>query len=142
MAAEDDYNHMTVAAGCAKILRAGGLVNLGAHGQLQGLGAHWEMWAMSHGGMTSLEAIQVATINGARYIGMEADLGSIEPGKLADLAVMDKNPLEKIENSDSISYTMINGVLYEAETMSRVWPEKTERGKFPFEAGWPARHQR
>jgi peptidyl-dipeptidase Dcp len=137
MAAEDDYNHKTVAAGCAKILRAGGLVNLGAHGQLQGLGAHWEMWAMTHGGMTPHEALQVATINGARYIGMDADLGSIEPGKLADLVVLDRNPLDRIEDSDSVAYTMINGTLYEAETMDRIWPSAEPRGRFPFQARWP-----
>lgn len=137
MAAEDDYNHKTVAAGCAQILRAGGLVNLGAHGQLQGQGAHWEMWAMTHGGMTPHEALQVATINGARYIGMEKDLGSIEPGKLADLAVLDLNPLEKIEHSDSVAYTMINGALYDAASMDRIWPSAQARGAFPFEAAWP-----
>jgi imidazolonepropionase-like amidohydrolase/Tol biopolymer transport system component len=137
MAPEEDYNHKTVAEGCRKILRAGGLINLGAHGQLQGLGAHWEMWAMTHGGMTPHEALRVSTINGARYLGMEADLGSIEPGKLADLVVLERNPLERIENSDSVAYTMINGFLYDATTMDRVWPTRTPRGRFHFEAREP-----
>jgi peptidyl-dipeptidase Dcp len=138
MAAEDDYNHKTVAAGCGKILRAGGLVNLGAHGQLQGLGAHWEMWALTHGGtMTPHEALQVATINGARYIGMDAEIGSIEPGKLADLVVLERNPLESIENSDSVAYTMMNGALYDAATMDRIEPSAEPRGRFPFQARWP-----
>jgi peptidyl-dipeptidase Dcp len=137
MAAEDDYNHKTVAAGCAQIVRAGGIVNLGAHGQLQGLGAHWEMWAMTHGGMTPHEALKVATINGAGYIGMGSDLGSIEPGKLADLAILDKNPLDKIENSDSVTMTMKNGELYEADTMNRIWPSAVARGSFPHESKWP-----
>jgi imidazolonepropionase-like amidohydrolase/Tol biopolymer transport system component len=135
---EEDYNHKTVAEGCAKILRAGGLINMGAHGQLQGLGAHWEMWAMTHGGMTPLEALQVSTINGARYIGMDADLGSIEVGKLADLVVLDRNPLDAIENSDSVVLTMINGFVYDADTMDRVWPQETPRGNFHFEASWPS----
>ncbi len=137
MAAEDDYNHKTVAAGCAKILRAGGLINLGGHGQLQGLGAHWEMWAMTQGGMTPIEALRVATINGARYLGMEADLGSIEAGKLADFAVLDQNPLEAIENSNSVSMTVINGYLYDSATMDRVWPSAVPRGDFPFQARYP-----
>jgi imidazolonepropionase-like amidohydrolase/Tol biopolymer transport system component len=136
MTPEEDYNHKTVAAGCNKILDAGGLVNLGAHGQLQGLGAHWEMWAMTHGGMTPLEAIRVATINGAVYIGMDEDLGSIETGKLADLVVLDKNPLEAIENSDSVVYTMINGFLYDAGSMDRVWPTRESAGDFHFQTGW------
>jgi imidazolonepropionase-like amidohydrolase/Tol biopolymer transport system component len=135
MAPEEDYNHKTVAAGCDKIDAAGGLVNLGAHGQLQGLGAHWEMWAFTHGGMTPHEALRVATLNGATYLGMEADLGSIEEGKLADLVVLDENPLERIENSDSVVYTMINGFLYDGDTMDRVWPTAEARGSFPFESG-------
>ncbi|HXI02562.1 MAG TPA: M3 family metallopeptidase, partial [Candidatus Saccharimonadales bacterium] len=137
MSAEDDYNHKAVAASCAKVLRAGGLINLGAHGQLQGLGAHWELWAMTQGGMTPHEALQVATIDGARYLGMDADIGSIEPGKLADLAVLDRNPLEKIENSDSVAYTVINGALYDASSMDRIWPDAKPRGKFPFQIAYP-----
>ena len=76
--------------------------------------------------------VRVATLNGATYLGMEKDLGSIEIGKLADMVVLDRNPLEQIENSDSVSFTMINGVVYEAENMDRVWPSAEPRGSFPF----------
>ncbi len=130
---EEDYNHKTVAEGAAQIIRQGGLVTVGAHGQLQGLGAHWEMWAMGHGGMTPMEALKVATLNGAIILGMEADLGSIEEGKLADIAILDQNPLEKIENSNSVTYTVMGGVLYEAESMDRLWPSAKSRGPFTFE---------
>jgi hypothetical protein len=133
MAAEDDYNHKAVAAGCDRIDAAGGLVNLGGHGQLQGLGAHWEMWALVQGGMTPHEALRVATLNGARYLGMDAELGSIEPGKLADLAVLDGDPLERIEASDSVILTLADGVLYDAGTMDRRWPDPAPRGRFYFE---------
>ncbi|NIS91399.1 MAG: amidohydrolase family protein, partial [Woeseiaceae bacterium] len=105
MSAEDDFNHKLVAEHQRQIDDAGGLITLGSHGQLQGLGAHWEMWALTHGGMSPIDAIKAATINGAKYLGMDTDLGSIEVGKLADIAVMDKNPLEAIENSDSVSLT-------------------------------------
>ncbi|MGI9204570.1 MAG: amidohydrolase family protein, partial [Woeseiaceae bacterium] len=133
MSDEDDYNHKLVAAGLKKISEAGGLVTLGAHGQLQGLGAHWELWAISHGGMSNHDALRAATVNGAEYLGMEADLGSLEVGKLADLIVLDGNPLEDIENSDSVSMTIVNGVVYDANSMDQLWPQQIERGRFHFQ---------
>jgi hypothetical protein len=133
MSAEDDFNHKRVARHLKQIDAAGGLVTLGAHGQLQGLGAHWEMWALTHGGMEPHNALKAATINGAEYLGMDSDLGSIAAGKLADIAVLDKNPLEQIENSDSVSLTVINGVVYDADSMDQLWPQQIERGKFYFQ---------
>ena len=113
MAPEDDFNHVLIARGAKQILDAGGSVQLGAHGQLQGLGAHWELWMLQQGGMTNLEAIRCATINGAKYLGLDRELGSLEKGKLADLVVMDRNPLENIRNSESVSMVMLNGRLYD-----------------------------
>jgi imidazolonepropionase-like amidohydrolase/Tol biopolymer transport system component len=133
MSAEDDFNHKLVAEHQKQIDDAGGLITAGSHGQLQGLGAHWEIWALTHGGMSPLSAIRAATINGAIYLGMDEDLGSIEAGKLADIAVMDRNPLERIENSDSVSLTVMNGVVYDANTMDQLWPRETRRGKFYFD---------
>ena len=133
MSAEDDFNHKLVSEGLKKISDAGGLINLGAHGQLQGLGAHWELWAITHGGMLPHDALRAATINGAEYLGMDEYLGSIETGKLADLIVLDLNPLDKIENSESIRMTVTNGVVYDSETMNQLWPEQKERGKFLFQ---------
>jgi len=133
MSAEDDFNHKRVSHHLMQIDAAGGLVTLGAHGQLQGLGAHWEMWALTHGGMEPHDALKAATINGAEYLGMDSDLGSIAAGKLADIVVLDKNPLEQIENSDSVSLTVINGVVYDADSMDQLWPQQTERGKFYFQ---------
>lgn len=133
MSAEDDFNHKLVAEHQKQIDDAGGLITAGSHGQLQGLGAHWEIWALTHGGMSPLSAIRAATINGAIYLGMDEDLGSIEAGKLADIAVMDRNPLERIENSDSVSLTVMNGVVYDANTMDQLWPREAKRGKFYFD---------
>jgi imidazolonepropionase-like amidohydrolase/Tol biopolymer transport system component len=130
---EDDFNHSQTAAGAKAIADAGGLVNLGAHGQLQGLGAHWEMWAFAQGGMTPLEALAVATINGAQYLGMERDLGTLEPGKLADLIVLDANPLDDITNSDRISHVMLNGRLYDAATLNEIAPRERARPPLPWE---------
>ncbi len=133
MSDEDDFNHKLVAEGLKKISDAGGLVTLGAHGQLQGLGAHWELRAISQGGMDPHDALRAATINGAEYLGMGEHLGSIEAGKLADLIILEMNPLEKIENSESVRMTVINGVVYDADTMNQLWPEQKERGRFLFQ---------
>jgi imidazolonepropionase-like amidohydrolase/Tol biopolymer transport system component len=120
MAPEDDFNHVLIGRGAKQILDAGGLVQLGAHGQLQGLGAHWELWMLQQGGMTNLEALRCATINGAKYLGLDADIGSLEKGKLADLIVLDRNPLENIRNSESVGMVMLNGRLYDAGTLNEI----------------------
>jgi len=108
-------------------------VNLGAHGQLQGLGAHWELWMLQQGGMSNLEALQAATINGAEYLGMGNDIGSLKVGKLADLIVLNENPLVDIENSNSVQFTMVNGRLYDTDTMNEIGNSEKERTKFYWE---------
>ena len=87
----------------------------------------------AQGGMEPLNVIKAATIDGARYIGMEEHIGSLEKGKLADLIILNENPLEDIYNSDKINQVMLNGCIYDAETMNQVFPEKINRGKFYFE---------
>jgi len=130
MAPEDDFNHVLLSKGAKKILDAGGSLQLGAHGQLQGLGAHWELWMLEQGGMTPLEALRAATLSGARYLGLDRELGSIEVGKLADLVVLGKNPLESIRNSDSVLRVMVNGRLYDAATMNEIGNHPHERKPF------------
>jgi Tol biopolymer transport system component/imidazolonepropionase-like amidohydrolase len=134
MTIDGDWHHMKVAEGCRRILERGGKVTLGAHGQLQGLGPHWELWALTQGGIRPHEALRCATLYGAWALGMDRDLGSLEPGKLADLVVMDRNPLERIENSDSIRYVVKNGEVFDGETMDQVWPVAKPRPRFPFQA--------
>jgi imidazolonepropionase-like amidohydrolase/Tol biopolymer transport system component len=127
MAPEDDFNHVLVAKGAKQVLDAGGSVQLGAHGELQGLGAHWELWMLQQGGMTNLEAIRCATINGARILGLGGEIGSLEQGKLADLIVLDKNPLENIRNTEAIGMVMLNGRLYDARTLNEVGNHPRQR---------------
>ena len=130
---EYDNGHILVSKTAKDLTDAGVKVNLGANGQLQGLGAHWELWLLQQGGMTNHEALKAATINGADYLGMSNDIGSIKKGKLADLIVLDKNPLEDIKNSESVIYTMVNGRLYDTETMNEIGNSQKERGKFYWE---------
>jgi imidazolonepropionase-like amidohydrolase/Tol biopolymer transport system component len=131
MAPEDDFNHVRSARIAKALVDAGGHVQLGAHGQREGLGAHWEMWMMAQGGMTPMQALRAGTLDGARYIGLDRDLGSIEPGKLADLLVLDANPLENIRNSESIRYTMINGRLLDAHTLDELGNHPRKRPPIP-----------
>jgi imidazolonepropionase-like amidohydrolase len=132
MAEEEDFNHVLISRGAKKIVDAGGRVQLGAHGQLQGLGAHWELWMLQQGGMTPLEALRAATLDGARYLGLDHEIGSIEVGKLADLVVLDRNPLEDIRGSEAVSMVMLNGRVYGAATMNEIGSSKP-RPRFYFQ---------
>lgn len=128
-----DYGHIDVAKAAKQIAEGGTKVNLGAHGQIQGLGAHWELWMMVQGGMSPMDAIRAATMNGASYLGMEKSIGSLQAGKLADLIVMDANPLDDIRNSEKIKYVMINGRLYDSLTMNEIGTREKIRPKLWFE---------
>ena len=121
---DDQYVFPLHAQQLKKLVEAGGRVGLGSHGEVQGIGAQWELWLLASGGMRPHDALRVATLYGADAIGLAKDIGSIEAGKLADLQVLDLNPLEKIENSNSIRYVMKNGRLYEGATLNEVWPRQ------------------
>ncbi len=139
---EYEIGHIETARACKKLSDAGVKVNVGAHGQIQGLGVHWEMWMLAQGGMTPLEALRSATLNGAMLLGMDSEIGSLKAGKLADLVVLDKNPLDNIQNSNSVVYTMVNGRLFDAGTMNEVGNYNRARSKFFWEQSGYGPYQR
>lgn len=135
MIPDEEYQngHILTSETVTALANKGVKVNMGAHGQLQGLGAHWETWMLQQGGMTNLQALQAATINGAEYIGAGNEIGSLKVGKLADLIIIDGNPLENIRDTENVTHTMVNGRLYDTSTMNEVGNTEKERGQFWWE---------
>jgi Tol biopolymer transport system component len=121
-----------------QLVENGARAAVGSHGQLQGLGYHWELWAMGSGGLSNHDALRTATIFGAEAIGMAGDLGTIEAGKLADILVLDGDPLESLRNTNTLRYIMKNGRLYRADTLDEVWPHQRPLPTQPWQNTGPA----
>lgn len=132
----EDHVFQKHAQGVNSVVQQGGLAGVGSHGQLQGLGYHWEMWSVASGGMSNLNALRTATILGATALGLDKELGSIEEGKLADIIIMDANPLQNIRNTNTIRYVVKNGRLYDGNTLDEVYPtpRKVDVGSWTKEA--------
>jgi imidazolonepropionase-like amidohydrolase/Tol biopolymer transport system component len=118
IAPEEDYADTWAAREARKLADRGIQVNIGAHGQQEGLGAHWEMWSFVKGGWTPLQALQAATVMPAKTLGLDRDLGTLEVGKLADLVVLDANPLDNIRNTDKVAKVMQGGRLFDAASLN------------------------
>ncbi|MCA9138498.1 MAG: PD40 domain-containing protein [Planctomycetales bacterium] len=130
----EDYNHIKVAEIAKQVVDQGGLVQAGGHGQLPGICTHWEMWSFVQGGMTPMQALACGTINGARYLGLDDDLGSIEQNKLADIVVIRRgaDPMKNIRDSEKIQWVIANGDVFQADRMNRLGANEP-RGQFFWE---------
>ena len=112
-------------------LRAGGHASIGGHGEQWGLDSHWEVWGYAEA-LEPIEALEMASLGGAYMAGLEDDLGSIEAGKLADLVILNSNPLETIANTIDIAYVMKGGRLFDDDTLDEVWPKTKPYGTPPW----------
>ena len=128
---ETDYSYPLIAQGMADVIAAGGYGALGSHGEHHGLNAHWEVW-MGASALGNMGALEVASLHGAHFLGADRDLGSLETGKLADIIVLNSNPLDNIRNTLDMRYVMKGGRLYDAATLDEVWPRQRAFGPHPW----------
>jgi Tol biopolymer transport system component len=126
-----DFSFPFMAESVAKIIRAGGNAAIGAHGEVPGIGDHWEMQIYASA-LSTDEVLHMATISGARFVGLDRDIGSLEPHKLGDLIVLNSNPLKDIKNTLDMQYVMKDGVLYDAATLDELWPDAIVFGPVPW----------
>lgn len=125
------YPASLVIAGVKAFHDRGVLIALGGHGEVQGASSHFDLWLHALG-LTPMEALRLGTIDTARYLGVDADVGSLRVGKLADLVVLNANPLEDIRNTMNIAYVMKGGRLFESKTLDEVWPARRPFGARPW----------
>jgi imidazolonepropionase-like amidohydrolase len=140
--AADEYPFDLIAAGANRIVANGGKVAVGSNGRVQGLALHWEMWLLAKGGMSNHDVLRAATAYGAEAIGAGAQLGSIESGKLADLQVLDADPLANIRNTNTVRFVMKNGRLYDAATLDQIAPVRKPMDTLWWLAAEPAEEGR
>jgi hypothetical protein len=124
-----DYSFPLLAQGLADIIAEGGYGAIGSHGEHHGLAPQWEVW-MTASALGPMGALEVASLHGAKFLGADRDIGSIEVGKLADLIVLNANPLENIRATADIQYVMKGGHLYVGETLDEVWPRQRPFGPY------------
>ena len=134
---EEEYTFPELSVFVKDLIEAGGIAGVGSHGQLQGLSYHWELWSMATGGISNHDLLRVSTIIGAYAIGLDKELGSIESGKLADLLILDEDPLENIRNSNTVKMVMKNGRLYNADNLDQIYPQKLKSKNFDWQVESP-----
>jgi hypothetical protein len=126
-----DYTYPIMAQTLADLIAQGGHGAIGAHGQQHGLASHWEVW-MYATALGAHGALELASSGGAYFLGATEDIGTIRSGKLADLIVLNANPLEDIRNTTTIQWVMKGGVLYDGMTLDEIWPRQRPYGARPW----------
>ena len=134
---EEEYTFPELSEFVKDLVEAGGIAGVGSHGQLQGLGYHWELWSMATGGISNHDMLKVSTIQGAYAIGLDKQLGSLEEGKLADIVILGKDPLIDIRNTNSVEMVMKNGKLYDADNLDEIYPTKQKAKNFDWHEEYP-----
>ena len=134
---EEEYTFPELSEFVKDLVEAGGIAGVGSHGQLQGLGYHWELWSMAAGGISNHDMLKVSTIQGAYAIGLDKQLGSLEEGKLADIVILGKDPLIDIRNTNSVEMVMKNGKLYDADNLDEIYPTKQKAKNFDWHEEYP-----
>lgn len=122
--AEDDSKLLYYANSIRELVENGGKVVGGSHGNYPGFQLHWDFWAMEAGGLAPMEALRTVTLSAAECLGMERDIGSIVEGKLADLVILDGDPILDIKNTALVKFVMKNGIMYEPVSLRQLWPKK------------------
>ena len=121
--AREGFQWYETSRALSNLISHGVKVSIGSHGNVPGLGTHWEMWLLAEGGTSAAEVIRAATITGAEKLGLQEEIGSIEEGKLADFLVLNCNPIENIRCTADIEYVVKNGFVWHADSMTQMWPE-------------------
>src|SRR3989442_9499500 len=124
-----DYSYPMIAQAMADVIAEGGWGAIGSHGEHHGMADHWEVW-MGATALGNMGALEVASLHGAHFLGADKDIGSIEVGKLADLVVLNSNPLDNIRNTTDSKYVMKGGKLYDAMSLDELWPRAAPFGPY------------
>ncbi len=123
-----DYSFPLIAQSIADVTAEGGYGAVGAHGQQHGIGSHWDIW-MAASAMGPMGALEMASVHGAHFLGVDKDLGTIETSKIADMIILNSNPLDDIHHTADILYVMKGGTLWDGNTLDEIWPQKKPFGE-------------